>query len=95
MYMYDKSPLLNLQLTFMKLTFSFPPHSPLTLSNIEENCSVSELKTKLFSILPGIDGDSGEGEGEMRLVCGGRVLQDHLNLSGQGKSELKNRNNLF
>lgn len=40
---------------------------------------------KLFSILPGISGES-EG-GEMRLVCGGRVLQDHLNLTGQGKKE--------
>ena len=72
----------------MELTFSFPPHSPLTLSSVDENCSVSELKTKLFSILPGIDGGNIEGEGEMRLVCGGRVLQDHLTLSGQGKKNI-------
>ncbi len=24
-------------------------------------------------------------DGEMRLVCGGKVLQDHLNLSAQGR----------
>lgn len=70
----------------MELTFCFPPHSPFTLKEIEENCSVVELKLKLFSIIPGISGET-EGE-EMRLVCGGRVLQDHLNLIGQGKKKI-------
>lgn len=67
----------------MELTFCYPPYSPLTLKNIDENCLISELKSKLFSVLPGVEGS----EGEMRLVCGGKVLQDHLNLSAQGKRE--------
>jgi hypothetical protein len=46
---------------------------------------VLELKTRLFSILPGISVDNNEGE--MRLVSGGRVLQDHLNLVGQGNEK--------
>jgi hypothetical protein len=77
-------PYLSLRLC-MELTFCFPPHSPLTLRNINENCSVLELKTRLFSILPGISVDNNEGE--MRLVSGGRVLQDHLNLVGQGNEK--------
>ena len=66
----------------MELTFCYPPHDPLTMKDVDGNCSVKELKDKLFTVLPVL---SGEGY-EMRLVCGGRVLQDHLSILGQGKN---------
>ena len=79
----------------IELILCFPPNSPFTLKFDPSN-SVTDLKLHLFSILPNLPraqaGGGGGNEEEkgigMRLVCGGRVLQDNLSLSCQGKSDL-------
>lgn len=76
----------------IQLTICHPPYSPLNLQKIDPFLSGSDLKTKLKTILPTeIYGNCGEEEevvGNVRLVCGGRVIQDHLRLDSQGMAWL-------
>jgi hypothetical protein len=62
----------------IQLTISCPASSPLIIS-IEPDCLGSDLKTRIIQSLPHANNS------ELRLVCGGKVLQDHLSLQGQGK----------
>ena len=61
----------------LNLTFFYPPQNPLPLK-VQSSLSTHDLKLELFSTLPIESGV------EMRLVCGGKVLQDELSLEAQG-----------
>lgn len=65
----------------LELTICHPPHDPLTLT-LSPSTTGSELKCLLIPKLK----SSSESEEEMRLVSGGRVIQDHLSLSSQGNT---------
>lgn len=62
-----------------QLSFCHPPNSPFTLNFDSLSLTGFDLKLKLQSVLPGNEGAEG-----IRLVCGGKVVQDQVSLEGQG-----------
>lgn len=72
----------------IELNLCYPPQSTLSL-NFDEEITGNELKNRLFSVL------SIETGSDLRLVCAGKVIQDHLSLSSQGKYSFLERNNFF
>ena len=64
----------------IELTLCCPPRHPFPVTISEETFG-SEFKTRLTLILPETRGTLIE---EMRLVCGGKVIQDNMTLSSQG-----------
>ena len=64
-----------------QLTFCHPPNSPFSLNFESSSLTGRELKLKLISVLPDSEGVEPES---IRLVCGGKVIQDHVGLEGQG-----------
>lgn len=64
----------------IELTICYPPHLTQSLT-VGPETTVSDLKLLLTARFPFFGGE------ELRLVCAGRVLQDHLSVSSQGKRQ--------
>ena len=64
----------------IELTICHPPNPSFVLKGIDPSSSVAELKQLLAKELVVVEGKVDV----VRLICAGRVLQDHLNLESQG-----------
>lgn len=65
-----------------QLTFCHPPNSPFNLKFDSLSLTGQDLKLSLIKILP--SGPEILDIGRMRLVCGGKVIQDQERLEIQG-----------
>ena len=64
----------------IELTICHPPNPSFILKDIDPSISTIELKQRLEKELVVVEGRIRV----VRLICAGRVLQDHLDLESQG-----------